>query len=135
MKWIVVIIVASALMGCMATDTEESISTPSKTRLASRYTIDAFISNEDEYNFRHYDAQKTRQFLAQISDDYRSGEIVEVDGLKWKKQKVSWVPYPNPPIPILEKGEDRGKHLKEYANWIDSHPHFGYPPLPMGNKR
>jgi len=104
---------------------------PYGTKVVAVYKLGAFKPVKNDYGFKHYDEKKTRLFLAGITLKHQVGEIIEVDGLKWKKEGEYWTPYPNPPTPVLEEGEDIGKHVKEYGKWINDHPHFGYPPLPM----
>ena len=105
------------------------------------YKIGAFKPDPKKYGYQTYDQKKAKLFLASIPrEHYRIGDIIEVDGLKWIKEnmqlemKTLWKPFPNPPVPILEEKEEPAKHLKEYAQWIDDHPHFGLPPLPMSVK-
>jgi len=114
--------------------------TPYGTVVKKSFSIDAFTPKEGQYGYLLYNGEKMSAFLKDIIGDFILGDIVEVDGLKWKKQLVSlgdgyniesWEPYPNPPMPVLEKGEDISKHLKAYSKWINDHPHFGYPPLPL----
>jgi hypothetical protein len=38
-------------------------------------------------------------------------------------------------IPVYKQGDDVGDYCRRYAEWIDNHPHFGYPPLPLENKK
>ena len=101
------------------------------TRIVAVYKLGAFKPKRGEYGFKNYDGKKTRLFLAGITRRHNEMDVIEVDGLKWQREHNYWTPFPNPPIPALEKDEDRGKHFKEYAKWINDHPHFGYPPLPM----
>ncbi len=98
------------------------------------FSIGAFNPSKTEHNFKHYDEGKTVAFLASIKERFSEGDIVAVDGLKWEITEGEWEAIPNPPIPVLEPGDNVLEHDQRYAEWIDNHPHFGYPPLPMGNK-
>lgn len=125
----------------------EVVDTPKTTEYGTvvekSFVINAFVPKKGEYSFRLYDGQKTKQFLNEIGERFEIGDIIEVDGLKWEKYLKSiesengieswadWRPYPNPPMPVLEDGEDVGVHVREYAKWINDHPHFGYPPIPL----
>jgi len=100
-------------------------------KIESVYRINAFQPSLTDFNMNHYDANKMIGFLNSISSQYQKNQIVEVDGLKWIKEAEEWMPYPNPPMPVLDPGEDVTQHVKQYAKWIDDHPHFGYPPLPF----
>jgi len=84
--------------------------------------------------------RKAEEAVQQLdSSTYEKGDVVEVAGFSWRKSVshvpadswIEWVPYPNPPVPQLEKGESKAKHTQEYAKWIQDHPHFGYPPIPL----
>lgn len=109
---------------------------PVKTIVVAEYEIGAYKPDPRKYGTETYDNNKTQLFLETIKNKFKDGDIVAVDTLKYKKATIDgeggyWEPYPNPPEPILEKGEDAGKHIKEYAYWINTHPHMGYPPLPV----
>lgn len=95
------------------------------------FSIGAFKPSETEYNFKHYDGGKAYAFLASVKDRFSDGDIVAVDGLKWKKEDGEWAPFPNPPVPVWNKGDDREAHFQRYARWIQDHPHFELPPLPI----
>lgn len=99
------------------------------------FSIGAFKPSKTEYNFKHYDEKMVIAFLASIKDRFVDGDIIAVDGLKWQKNEDAWKPIPNPPVPVYKKGDDREEHFRRYAEWIDNHPHFGYPPLPIENKK
>lgn len=98
------------------------------------FSIGAFKPSKTEYNFKHYDGAKVGTLLASVNDRFSDGDVVAVDGLKWKKNEGEWYPIPNPPVPVLKPGDDAGEYLSRYAEWIENHPHFGYPPLPIGHK-
>jgi len=99
------------------------------------FSIGVFKPSKTEYNFKHYDEGKAIAFLASIDARFSEGDIVALDGLKWQRQHGEWNPIPNPPFPVYKKGDDLSEFYLKYAGWIDDHPHFGYPPLPMDNKR
>jgi hypothetical protein len=99
------------------------------------FSIGAFKPSKTEYNFKHYDGEKVAALLASVNGRFSDGDIVAVDGLKWQKNAGEWAAIPNPPIPVLKPGDDVSKYLDLYAEWIEDHPHFGYPPLPLGNKK
>ena len=97
----------------------------------AKYQINAFQPSKTDYNMNHYNAVKMGAFLKDINDLYQNNQIIEVDGLKWKKESGEWMPFPNPPMPVLKPGGDVLQYTKQYAKWIDDHPHFSYPPLPF----
>lgn len=108
------------------------------------YEIGAYHPSSTNYNFKSYDRKKTTEFLASISDQYSDGDIVSVDGLKWVKKQYDkgarkfgfWKPFPNPPIPVYDREkESPQEHFRKYAEWINDHPHFNYPPLPIPQKQ
>jgi hypothetical protein len=99
------------------------------------FSIGAFKPSKTEYNFKHYDGGKVATLLASVDGRFSDGDIVAVDGLKWQKNAGAWEPIPNPPIPVLKQGDNADEYLSRYAEWIEDHPHFGYPPLPIGNKK
>ena len=99
------------------------------------FLIGAFNPSKTEYNFRHYDKKMAVAFLASVNNRFSEGDIVAVDGLKWKKNEGEWEAFPNPPIPVFKQGDNIQEHVLRYAEWIDNHPHFGYPPIPMENKK
>lgn len=122
--------------------------TRDETIIADAYfEIGAYEPAPNEYHYKQYmEAEKRiRNFLEACNDLFSDGDIVSVDGLKFKKIESSfvfakndpnysravWEPFPNPPMPVLEPGESRIKHVQEYAEWINRHPHFGYPPIPL----
>ena len=98
------------------------------------FSIGTFKPSKTEYNYKHYDNAKAMTLLASVNNRFSDGDIVAVDGLKWKKNEGYWEPIPNPPIPVLKPGDDVCEHTIRYAEWINNHPHFGYPPIPMDNK-
>lgn len=94
------------------------------------YSIGAFTPDAVEHNVNHYDQGKALTFLASVDGRFSDGDIIAIDGLKWQKADAEWHPIPNPPIPVLERGESIDKYTRRYAEWIENHPHFMYPPLP-----
>ncbi len=136
MKMVVPMVVLSVVLiaGCTGVRKEAGSSyTPPIPR--ESFLIGAFNPSETEYNFKHYDAEKALAFLTSIKGRFSNGDIVAVDGLKWQIAEGEWYPIPNPPIPVLKPGDDQGEYLHNYAEWVDNHPHFGYPPLPMESKQ
>lgn len=99
------------------------------------FSIGAFTPSKTEHNCRHYDQGRVIALLASVNNRFSDGDIVAVDGLKWQKNAGAWNPIPNPPIPVLKQGDNVGEYLSRYAEWIENHPHFGYPPLPTENKQ
>lgn len=97
------------------------------------YAPGIYLPSEKGYNCTRYKSDEIDEYLDGLIAKHTPGEIVQVDGLKWKRtdQEWAWEPYPNPPMPVLEEGECPRKHFGEYAEWINTHPHFGYPPLPL----
>jgi hypothetical protein len=105
-------------------------------RAKKYYVIGAYAPVEGEYSFRNYDDVAARRFLAGISSQFKDGDIVSVDGLKWVKSgRTTWDPFPNPPQPVKKPDEDDLAFAGRYAEWIDAHPHFGYPPVPIDGKQ
>ena len=119
---------------------------PDVVPVKQHYIIGAYRPKREEYNFRNYDDQKTRQFLTAVLEEHSVGDVISVDGLKWiKKEKqippskhmlVFWEPFPNPPQPVYEKEKESAlEHCEEYAEWVDLHPHLGFPPMPRPHKK
>lgn len=113
--------------------------------LANAYfNIKAYKGDKNSYNFRRYlEAKPKIEYFLDISCVFfKDGDIVSVDGLKFKinvfsnscgKVVHSWEPFPNPPKPVLESRDSNEvrEHIIRYARWINEHPHFGYPPIPI----
>jgi hypothetical protein len=134
MKTVIVMVVCLVLIaGCVGVGKNSGMTYRPITPKES-FSIGAFKPSKTEYNFKHYDETTTVAFLGSIKDRFSNGDIVAVDGLKWQKDYGVWCPFPNPPIPVLKPGDNLGEYTRAYAEWIDNHPHFGYPPLPMENK-
>ena len=135
MKTVVLIVGVSVVLvaGCVGVRKDPVVSYIPPTPTAS-FAIGAFEPNATEYNYKHYDEGKAVAFLASVNDRFSEGDIVALDGLKWKKIEGEWQPIPNPPIPVLKPGEASGDFINRYAEWIDNHPHFDYPPIPLANK-
>ena len=123
------------VMGIVSSPAPVTVPEWKPTPAKESFTIGAFRPSKTEYNFRHYDAAKTVAFLASIKDRFSDGELVAVDGLKWRLEDGRWVPFPNPPIPVFKQGDDRAEHCRRYAEWVNNHPHFGYPPIPMMDRK
>lgn len=98
------------------------------------FSIGAFKPSKTECNWNRYDEEKAVGFLATLSKQFSEGDIVSVDGLKWQKTKSDWEPIPNPPIPVFKPGDDVHEYVRKYAVWIDDHPHFKYPPIPLNKE-
>jgi hypothetical protein len=127
-------------------------------KVHASYVIGAFKPDPKKYGYQTYDTEKVKGFLKSIPEEhFKYGDIIEIDGLKWIKTEEllktiasktgksmielaaagvsKWKAYPNPPTPVFEKEkETANEHCEEYAKWIDDHPHFGLPPLPMPEK-
>jgi len=137
---VIVAILTLGLCSCRTTNTTTtSVITPYGTKIVASYGIGAFHPKVKGLGPRRYNRMKMTAFLNTVDKQFRTWDIISVDGLKFRKEPLpfekstkitTWTPYPNPPMPVLEPGEDRWKHLKEYAQWIEDHPHFGLPPLP-----
>lgn len=110
------------------------VETPDGKIKVPAYEIGAYKPDPRKYGFKNYNAVMAGEFLSAAVNKYKNLDIIAIDGLKWQLVNGYWNPFPNPSIPVLEEGEDMGKHIQEYAKWIDEHPHFGYPPLPMMDK-
>ena len=136
MKTAVLVVVLSGVLiaGCAGVG-KEKVSAYVPPTPKESFSIGAFNPSKTEYNFRHYDEAKAVAFLASINDRFSDGDIVAVDGLKWQKTGGEWNAIPNPPIPVLKPGDNVLDHDRKYAEWVDNHPHFGYPPLPLENKQ
>jgi hypothetical protein len=102
------------------------------------YTMGDTADVYAEYNtaIGMYDRIETYKFLKQIQPEHIIGDVIMVDGLKWKlymgrgSQEIFWTPHPEPE-PVFEKErEEVRSHLVEYSNWINENPHMEYPPLP-----
>ena len=120
---------------------------PEETVVAKAYfKLGAYKGSTTEYNYKQYGESKKRinKFLEACTDLFEDNDIVSVDGLKFQKTLAfnygsanSWKPFPNPPMPVLDKSLDKSNprnrhdHFRKYSKWINDHPHFGYPPLPM----
>ena len=99
---------------------------------------------DDEYVIHAYDKETgvykrgvMENFIATVLEEHSLGSIIAVDGLKFRKVHSNlrtvaiWSPYPNPPTPSYEpEKETVDEHLREYAHWVATHPHFGHPELP-----
>ena len=132
---LIVFLVLAGVVGCQTNraDTCIVITPKGKVRVPAYY-IESYKPEEGKYGCQVYNARAARTFLAAVSHKYSEDDIIAVDNLKWQLRNKVWQPYPNPPMPVYKAGDDRGIHCKRYAEWIDTHPHFGYPPLPMPNK-
>lgn len=101
------------------------------------FTANIFVSQTNTYNYQVYNASLMHEFLNNIIDKFDIGDIIQVDSLKWKKGHddhtgvIKWTPFPNPPVPTLKDSANVREHIEKYAKWINDHPHFGYPPIPM----
>ena len=145
---LVVTIILFSSISCMNIKSDKLASLPYRPRdivtPKCRYEIGAYKPQKGEYNFRCFDMNVTKSFLVSIAPKYKKGDIVSVDGLKWirlevtsvqRQLPVGWEPYPNPPMPVMKLGGDQAKHCIAYAQWVNDHPHFGYPPIPLFGKR
>jgi len=94
------------------------------------YDVGIFKNDPNRFGYENIDMDRAQILLSEAFPKFKTGDIIAMDGLKWKKAAGRWEPFPNPPKPILEPGEDVDKHLKEYAKWSHDHPHFGLPPMP-----
>ena len=112
-----------------------------ETVIANAYfNLGAYQGDSKQYNYKAFSMARAKinAFLDKCNDLFSIDDIVSVDGLKFQKIAmigggIRWEPFPNPPMPVLDKSdpENRKTHFRKYAEWINEHPHFGYPPLPM----
>ena len=94
------------------------------------YKIGAYQPSQTNY-FNKIDIPKTINFLNSLTN-HVNGDLISVDNLKWQKTEDGWIPFPNPRVPVYNpKKEDKNKYTQRYAKWINDHPHFELPPLPM----
>ena len=137
---ILVICLMAFLVSCKTAEID-----PYNVPVRHTYIIHAYTPAKDEMNHKNFNVPRTSSFLDTIINDYKDGDIIAVDGLKWQKVEyakrpgngelmATWEPYPNPPVSIYEKDKESAReHVEEYAQWINDHPHFQLPPLPMMN--
>ena len=82
-----------------------------------------------------FDRIKTVEYLSHLVEKHSIGDIIAVDGLKyqlrghpaWPKDEYCFEPYPIKPLPVQKNDIE---YFREYAQWIEDNPNFGYPPLP-----
>lgn len=97
-------------------------------KIRASYIIGAY-NPSNGYNCFQYNSSKTMAFLNSLPNEFEEGEIIEVDNLKWKMTDGRWLAHKNPPGPFDTNGHPTNFHL--YAQWINDHPHLGFPPLPL----
>lgn len=126
------------------------VSQPIKPKFS--YSIGAYQSISNGFCYPYYDDKKIYNFLLSITNSAMLGDVVQVDGLKFKRElltetninekiikiletnvveSIIWKPIANPPMPIKQNSESATDYHRRLYQWQNTHPHVQeIPPLP-----